>query len=355
MMVMLVSEVKDYDKELDSKEWIAELKRDGNRLQIRYERNELGTGLQIFNRKGELYTKDIPKIIKKSFLDNIQTDDYVQSMVLDGEITYTDIKGIDHRTQAQCKEAEPLLWVWDCIELNGEDLTSRTWAERKEELKTITSIYQWTYEDDSNIRYLPHYMDKRGLLKVAEENNMEGIVLKKVDSTYEEGKSKNQIKVKFAQTDDFIVVGYCEANEFSTNTKGEQINNKRFPYFKALLLAQYKCNCNDDKCVDNVLVSKGKVGGGFNDDNVEQMTTLLKKNDYQITLDNLSAPQTFTGIHNFIDKDFGLSKNKAKWLDVDDWFVIEVKMHGLTEYGNPFQPRFLTLRDDKKIEECVEK
>ena len=78
-----------------------------------------------------------------------------------------------------------------------------------------------------------------------------------------------------------------------------------------------------------------KIYDNFNNDIVENLT------------------ETRSNFPYLNDKDYGQSKNKINWLDVNDWFVIEVKMQNLTEYGNPFQPRFLKLREDKEITECV--
>jgi len=345
MMVMLVSEVKNYEKYLDDKEWVAELKRDGNRLEIHFDRR---TGLKFYNRNGKLYTKDVPKEIINGLLLSLDEDDYCSDFIIDGELTYTDIRGRDHRTQAQCPDAEPVLWVWDIQKLNGEDLKKHTWTIRKTELKTLCDIYDWHYRTLNNIRYVPHYMQKREILEVAEKNEMEGIVLKNINGKYEEGRTKNQIKVKFTMSDEYIVVGYTLASETSVNVKGETIPNKRYPYFKALCLAQY------DK--DGNIKSKGMIGGGFKDNDLKEITELLDKkitedNTKDFVINGSSNPEQYADL---IDKDYGVPKNIVRWLNVNDWFVIEIKMSGKTEYGNPFQPRFLSLRKDKRIEECVE-
>jgi len=345
---MLVSEVKNYEKYLDDKEWVAELKRDGNRLEIHYDRNDKKQPLKFYNRNGKLYTKDIPKEITEELLSSLEKNDYCNNFVIDGELTYTDLRGRDHRTQAQCPDADPILWVWDVQKLNDEDLRPYEWSVRKTELKTLCDIYGWVFKNFSSVRYVPHYMQKRELLEIAEKNKMEGIVLKNINGKYEEGRTKNQIKVKFTMSDEYIVVGYTLASKTSINVKGEEIPNKRYPYFKALCLAQY------DK--DGNLKSKGMIGGGFKDNDLIEITELLDKeiteyNTKDFVINGSSNPEQYADL---IDKDYGVPKNTVRWLDVNDWFVIEIKMSGLTEYGIPFQPRFLSLRKDKRIEECME-
>ena len=44
-------------------------------------------------------------------------------------------------------------------------------------------------------------MDKQGVYDIAEKTKMEGIVLKNINGTYTEGKSKDAVKVKFKETD----------------------------------------------------------------------------------------------------------------------------------------------------------
>jgi len=327
-MVMLVKEIDDYEKYMKDKNWVAELKRDGLRMITHFKNGKF----EFYNRKDDVLTKDIPQDIIDD-LNNIFTDNYVKDCILDGELVYVDSKGKDHRTQAQCKDAEPVYFIWDVLELNNEDLRHLTWKERKTEIRDICSLYSWTYEADSSVRYLPHYLDKRGLLKLAKENDMEGIVLKNVNGKYVEGKSKDVIKVKFTNTDEYIVIGYVNANEYSKNVKGETIKNKRFPYFGALMLAKYNKK--------GKLLPMGRVGGGFTDNDLITVTEKLNKD-----IEN-NNPTIFT------DKDYRYPKGKINWLNKSDWFIVEIRMSGKTEYGKPFQPRFLSLRTDKKIEECI--
>ena len=107
-MVMLVSEI-DYEKQLKSKEWIAELKRDGNRLQLHY--NRANDSIKFINRKGVEYSKEIPEEILIELKEAFDKDDYINDCIIDGELTFTDIRGVDHRTQAQCPDADPIFWI----------------------------------------------------------------------------------------------------------------------------------------------------------------------------------------------------------------------------------------------------
>jgi len=342
-MVMLLTEYKDDAKWkalMKDNKWIAEFKRDGNRLFAHYDNTET----TFLNRKGKAFAKDIPDVIKNGF-NIFGMDNYMTQCVLDGEMVYveqiSDNDVRDHRTQAQCKTATPYYMVFDILELNGEDLRDRPWAERKHELISLFDIYKIN-SSNSKIVFMSHFMDKQGVYDVAEKHKMEGIVLKHIEGKYVNGKSKDCVKVKFKETDEFIVIGYVDASEKSTNSKGEEIDNKRHPFFQALCLAQY------DK--DGKLVAKGRCGGGFTDATLPVVTKLLnKKESFPLT-----KGESVGFNDHMIDKNYGVSLGKTNWIKQKDWFIIEILMSGRTEYNNPFQPRFLSLRDDKKLKECTE-
>jgi bifunctional non-homologous end joining protein LigD len=332
-MVMLLTENKNYKELLEDKNWVAEIKYDGNCLLVKGEKVDGEFKFYFFNRNLEPYTKDIPKEVLTS-LEKFNEDDYCSSFTLHGELVYIDDKMQNHRTQAQCKESKPYLLFFDILELNGEDICDLTWKERKHELTELILIYDMYINKGSHISATAHYLDKKELLKQAEKLKMEGIVLKNIDGKYVSGRSKDNIKVKFKSTDEYIVIGYVDADEF-TLKKGDKkpTLNKRFAYFGALILADYK---------DKELVAMGRVGGGFSDKDLKQVTKLLNKSKKNIIKN-----------HTLIDKDYRYAKGKINWLDEKDWFVVEISMSQKTEYGKPFQPTFLSVRDDKKPKECV--
>lgn len=345
---MLLKENKNYEKLMDDKNWIAEFKRDGNFLLVKYWKDNEGNPIiEFYNRKEEIYTKDIPKKVIDSF-NKFANDEYAQSFTIVGELVYVDKDGRDHRTQAQDINAIPYFMAFDIMELNGENLRDRKWVERKHELTQLFMIYDMQPSKNENVIIVPHYADKRAVLKYAEELKMEGIVLKNINGLYVEGRSNDNIKVKFKETDEFIVIGYVNADEFTVKKTGESSPNKRFDYFGALILAKYNKNGN--------LQPKGRVGGGFTDEDLIKVTTKLNKEDTEgntthFIREGSSIPDNYP---NLIDKDYRYAKNTINWLDINDWFIVEISMSGQTEYGNPFQPAFVSIRDDKKPEDCVQ-
>ena len=363
---MLLTENKNWKDLMDNKDWIAEFKRDGNYLTINGERiNDKEFRIHVFNRKNEIYSKEIPKSILDSF-NKFSEDKYCKSFTICGELVYVDKDGKDHRTQAQCPEAKPYFMAFDIMELNNEDLCGLTWKERKHELIQLFFIYDMqpsqVPDKGEHVILIPHYTDKKAVLKMAENLKLEGIVLKHVDGKYVEGRSKECIKIKFKESDEFIVIGYVKANEFTLKKDGTKSKNKRFDYFGALMLAQYKAvfsqplkeqeNDMKSKIPDGFeLVPMGRVGGGFTDDDLNKVTSMLHKEQYKHK--SLSKHYPENEVHSFTDKDYRYAKGKINWLPKSDWFVIEINMSQRTEYGKPFQPTFLSVRDDKEPSDCV--
>ena len=335
MKIMLLKEDKNYEKLLEDKEWIAEFKRDGNFLLVKYWKDSDNTPVvEFYNRKGKIYVKDIPKEVLISF-NKFADDEYAQSFIIVGELVYVDKDGRDHRTQAQSKNAIPYFMAFDILSLNNEDLTDRKWIERKHELTQLFIIYDMQPSKGEHVIIVPHYIDKKAVLEMAKKLKLEGIVLKKIDGKYVEGRSKDNIKVKFKETDEYIVIGYVDADEFTIKKDGTKSLNARHSYFGALILAKYK--------KENSLVPMGRVGGGFTTNDLVEVTQLLNK---PMSLNIINT----TGL---TDKDYRYSKGKINWLNPQEYFVIEISMSGKTEYNRPFQPTFISVRDDKTIKSCV--
>ena len=357
MKAKKINEPKDYQKHLTDDNYVAELKYDGQRRFLQWKDGEV----KLFNKQME--KRKCPQEIIDAVLLSFSKEksDIFSEFTLDGELVYIDrAKNTHHRTQAQNKNAELTYMVFDIISIGNEPCTDKskdyiwTWEHRRVELESICSHGNWVPEADGVIQ-LVYFVSsteyKQKLLVFAREQKLEGIILKNKNATYDSKGKTDMIKVKFTETDDYIVIGYTDASEKSVNTKGETIDNKRYPYFKALALAQY------DK--EGVLKSKAQVGGGFTNKDLLEITPMLKKQDYRYFY-NKTAIQIMEGLTNkqvkprITDKNFNKPYGTIAWLKKEDYFVIEIKMMNKTEYGNPFEPRFLRLRDDKKPMDCLE-
>jgi len=150
--------------------------------------------------------------------------------------------------------------------------------------------------------------DGEELWEAAKTMQLEGIMLKNKNASYEIGKrSSHWIKVKFRNTKDYHIVGY---------TQGE---GDRIHLFGALHLIEM---------IDNKMVYRGKVGSGFNQENMPHMLNLLKQQG------TVKKP-----IKDKLDDD-----RKSSWVKAG--LVCEVEYASMTKNGTLREPVFLKLRED---------
>ncbi|MEO7432335.1 MAG: DNA ligase D, partial [Dokdonella sp.] len=148
----------------------------------------------------------------------------------------------------------------------------------------------------------------------AGREGLEGIVSKRVDSRYIEGRSRDWVKVKHANTDEFLVVGYSAPQGAR---KG----------FGALLLAT----------VDHgALRYVGRVGTGFND---ALLKTLTRKLEALATADATVA----------LPAHVPFRASAVHW--VQPKIVVEVEFRGWAKEGLLRQASFQRIRDDKTMED----
>lgn len=138
---------------------------------------------------------------------------------------------------------------------------------------------------------------------------MEGIVAKRKDSKYYfDRRTKDWIKIKYLQDDDFVVLGYVP-KENSMNS---------------IILGQYR---------NGRLVYKGHVTLGVGGEPFRRIKAL----------DKIICP--FSAIPK--------GNENAVWVKPE--LVCTVKYMMKTESGGMRQPVFKGLREDKPPEECIER
>jgi bifunctional non-homologous end joining protein LigD len=146
------------------------------------------------------------------------------------------------------------------------------------------------------------------LLAKARRDDWEGIIAKRVDSTYQPGaRSRDWLKLKVEFRQEFVVGGYTDPR----NTRA---------HLGAILLGYFD---GDD------LVYVGHTGGGFTRESLAAMAKRLKR------LERKSSPFS-TPIR---------TNEKAHWVRPE--VVVEVKFNEWTADGRLRQPIFLGVRDDK--------
>jgi hypothetical protein len=114
----------------------------------------------------------------------------LQNAIIDGEIVYLDAKGVSQFNQLLSRKGEPVLYAFDLLWLDGEDLRQTALLERKKRLAApITSACE-------RILYAQHIEEngKRFFEQIC-ARDLEGIVAKRKLSIYkDDGNSWLKIK-----------------------------------------------------------------------------------------------------------------------------------------------------------------
>jgi bifunctional non-homologous end joining protein LigD len=302
------------DKPFSRDGWMYEPKLDGIRA-IAYIQNGQ---VQLQSRRGLDLTRQFPTLVKT-------LSKHKDSMILDGEIVALDESGkpsfqnLQQRSgliqDTDIKSAErshPIqYYVFDILHLSGKNLRPLALEERKTLLKQAVIPSQ-------SVRIVEAFeADGEEAYKACIENGLEGVVGKRADSTYAEGKrTKDWLKVKGTVSSEFLICGYTEGT-------GSRRDN-----FGSLLLGEF------DRSGELRYV--GGVGTGFNE---RILTDLLQRMG---PLETKKCP--------FGKKPPG--KLNPTW--VKPQLVAEVKFAERTQGNMLRAPVFLRLREDKAPEETTE-
>jgi bifunctional non-homologous end joining protein LigD len=243
------------------------------------------------------------------------------SVILDGEIVALDEKGVSRfqLLQPRLGRKNPgdiqrlaattriAFYVFDLIYLDGFDLMGCKLIDRKTTLEGIL-------KSSKNIRYSDHIIGEgKKLFEEIAKVPLEGMIAKRLESTYVQRRSSEWLKVKTIQQSEVVIGGYTEPR------------NSR-EYFGALVVGLYR---------DGKLHYVAHTGGGFNHQTLAQTYKLmqpLKTRDWP-----------------FVDKP--KTNEPVQW--VKPKLVAQVKFSEWTADGRMRHPVFLGLRQDKKPEECV--
>ncbi|GGZ55814.1 hypothetical protein GCM10008101_06530 [Lysobacter xinjiangensis] len=286
------------EKAPSGEEWIHEWKWDGYRLI-----GQSGRSPMLWSRNGIPWNERAPELVK--MLKSLGT-----TAVLDGELIAVDTSGYSDFNALQRalseKDARCLRYVvFDLLSLDGHDLRAVPLIERKALLERLLE------GADPRFFYSTHIVGRGPeIFEAARGRGMEGIISKRADSLYVDGRSEQWLKVKTAETRDFVVVGY-------TPPKGSRQG------LGSLMLGQYK---------DRTLVYAGRVGSGMNNDFLLDLVRQLR----DIETDDPVVE---------IPKHVPLPKGRIHW--VQPKMVVEVFFRGWGKEGLVRQASFHRLRDDK--------
>jgi bifunctional non-homologous end joining protein LigD len=115
-------------------DWVHEIKHDGYRLQVR----RVGETVRLFTRRGHDWTDRYPAIAATAAILRLSR---ARSFTLDGEAVVTGPDGVAvfdalHRRR---KVTDAILYAFDLLELNGEDMRQLPLRERKARLEGLLS------------------------------------------------------------------------------------------------------------------------------------------------------------------------------------------------------------------------
>jgi bifunctional non-homologous end joining protein LigD len=211
----------------------------------------------------------------------------------------------------QMVEVPVVYQIFDLLHLDGHDLFDLPYLERRRLLVDLV-------EEDGAWRVPPHHVgDGDDLYAVAEEQRLEGLVAKRVDSRYLPGaRSRSWIKVKVRPQQEFVVGGW---------TSGE---GSRADLLGALLVGYYD---------DGVLRYAGKVGTGFGEVELRRLDPLLRASPIDESPFDPPPPRDIA--------------RRAHY--VEPTMVVEVAFGEWTGDGRLRHPAYLGARDDKQPHEVV--
>ncbi|HTJ51734.1 MAG TPA: non-homologous end-joining DNA ligase [Cyclobacteriaceae bacterium] len=141
-------------------------------------------------------------------------------------------------------------YIFDCLYLDGRPLLNEPLRKRKEWLSDAIRIGETPYRISDFVE------DGNSLLAAAKEHGLEGIMAKRIDGKYLPGKRSDLwIKLKIRDSVECVIIGYNPG-------KGERSST-----FGGLHIAER---------IGGELVYRGKVGTGFDDATVKEISKQIK-------------------------------------------------------------------------------
>lgn len=241
--------------------------------------------------------------------------------ILDGEIVALDEHGVSRFQLLQPRmglknkaEIERLAarsrivyYVFDLLYVDGLDLTGCKLLERKQQLEQ-------RLKPAKKARFSDHIIGEgEALYREVAKVPLEGIVAKRLVSTYVQKRSRDWLKIKTVQESEVVIGGYTQPRASRS-------------YFGALVVGLY-----DRRKLHYV----GHVGGGFNEKSLAEIHKLLQP------LKTNKCPFSEEPPTN----------EPVQW--VKPKLVGQVKFAEWTVDSRLRQPIFLGLRFDKKPEACT--
>ena len=287
----------------DGDEWLHEIKHDGYRIVARIEEGDV----RLVSRNGKDWTKEFPQVARA--VGRLPAG----TALLDGEVAAVLPNGATSFQALQRRGTDktvPLVYfAFDLLHLDGWDLREVRLEERKEVLRRLLESAPAALRFSDHVRGQgPAFFEK------AREAGLEGVVSKRADAPYREGRGGDWRKAKCRLSQEVVIGGFTLSSD-----GGGSIG--------ALLVGFYE---------DGQLVYAGKVGSGFD----ERLLGDLQH--------RLEARRRKTS--PFADVPAELRRG-VQWVEPD--LVAQVEFTEWTDEGRMRQPVFLGLRDDREARHVV--
>ncbi|AZV26514.1 DNA ligase D [Pseudomonas syringae] len=290
-------------------DWQYEIKFDGYRIMARIDQDEV----QLFTRNGHDWTHKLPKQAQALAALGLE------SAWLDGEMVVADADGVPDFQALQNafdsgRSENIVYYLFDLPYLNGVDLREVPVEERRAALATVLKTHQ-----DPLLRFSEAFDETpQALLNSACQMRMEGLIGKRLGSSYVSRRSSDWIKLKCKHRQEFVVVGY-------TDPKGARSS------FGALLLGLHDRDSGE-------LRYAGKVGTGFNETTLKSILAQLKP--LRVKKPAVANPPT------------GFEAKGVHWLKPS--LLAEVAFAEMTQDGSVRHAVFHGLREDKPAKDITE-
>jgi bifunctional non-homologous end joining protein LigD len=284
----------------DDPEWLFEIKWDGYRALCTIADGKLS----LVSRNG------LDMLARFPALEELSGAFASLPVIVDGEIVSLDSQGRSSFQRLQEFKQRPagLTYVaFDLLYADGNDLRSSPLEERKALLERLI-------RDDELVLYSKHVVGSgKSLYEVALERRLEGIIGKRRDSTYQERRSRDWVKIKTSYEQEFVVGGW-------TDPKGSRKG------FGALLLGVYE---------KKALRFVGSVGTGFTGAKLADLYARLRKIERK-TSPFVNEVEANAPVH---------------WCSPQ--IVVQVRFTEWTRDGFLRHPAYLGLRLDKAAADVV--
>lgn len=281
--------------------WIHEYKYDGYRLLL-----AVGDGVATaWTRNGKDWSDKFKALVKAAAR-------LPAGCLIDGEAVAIDDQGKPsfQLLQATLKEkqgANLVFYAFDLLIDRGEDIKKLPNIERKQHLATLLKGVQ------SPIAYGDHVIGRgEELLREICKVGGEGIVSKKAGAPYHNARTRDWLKVKCIQRQEFVIVGWSESDK----RRG----------FRSLLLATKE---------KGKFTYVGKVGTGFSASLIEDLMGRMRP--LEVDKAPVDVPRA--------------DRKGAHW--VKPSLVAEIAFTEFTGDGILRHPSFIALREDKPAKEVV--